>query len=50
MLSDLTAGALADAAARRELSYGSVEAAATAVRSFNALDFLAQQKIKVIAS
>ena len=52
MLSDLTAGALADAAARRELlSYASVEAAAFLQSApLNALDFLAPaEKIKVIA-
>ena len=52
MLSDLTAGALADAAARRELlSYASVEAAAYLQSApLNALDFLAPaEKIKVIA-
>lgn len=52
MLSDLTAGALADAAARRELlSYASVEAAAYSQSApLNALDFLAPaEKIKVIA-
>ena len=52
MLSDLTAGALADAAARRELlSYASVEEAAYLQSApLNALDFLAPaEKIKVIA-
>lgn len=52
MLSDLTAGALADAAARRELlSYASVEAAAYLQSApLNALDFLAPAaNIKVIA-
>lgn len=52
MLSDLTAGALADAAARRELlSYASVEAAAYLQSApLNALDYLAPaEKIKVIA-
>lgn len=52
MLSDLTAGALADAAARRELvSYADVERAALAqIPALNALDFLApSDRIKVIA-
>lgn len=52
MLSDLTAGALADAAARREyVSYTEVEAAALAQSpALNALDFLAPaDHIKVIA-
>ena len=52
MLSDLTAGALADAAARREfLSYAEVEAAALAQQpALNALEFLAPaEHIKVIA-
>ena len=52
MLSDLTAGALADAAARREfVSYAEVEAAALAQQpALNALEFLAPaEHIKVIA-
>ena len=52
MLSDLTAGALADAAARREfVSYAEVEAAALAqTPALNALEFLAPaEHIKVIA-
>ena len=52
MLSDLTAGALADAAARRELvSYADVESAALAqTPALNALEFLAPaEHIKVIA-
>jgi indole-3-glycerol phosphate synthase len=52
MLSDLTAGALADAAARREfVSYAEVEAAALAqTPALNALEFLApSERIKVIA-
>ena len=52
MLSDLTAGALADAAARREfVSYAEVEAAALAqTPALNALEFLAPAEyIKVIA-
>ena len=52
MLSDLTAGALADAAARREFaSYAQVEAAALAqTPALNALEFLAPaDHIKVIA-
>jgi indole-3-glycerol phosphate synthase len=52
MLSDLTAGALADAAARREfVSYAEVEAAAIAQPpALNALKFLApSERIKVIA-
>lgn len=52
MLSDLTAGALADAAARREfISYSEVEAAALAqIPALNAIDFLAPaEHIKVIA-
>ena len=52
MLSDLTAGALADAAARREfVSYAEVEAAALAQSpALNALEFLApSEHIKVIA-
>lgn len=52
MLSDLTAGALADAAARREfVSYAEIEAAALAQQpALNALEFLAPaEHIKVIA-
>ena len=52
MLSDLTAGALADAAARREfVSYAEVEAAALAQQpALDALEFLAPaEHIKVIA-
>ena len=52
MLSDLTAGALSDAAARREfVSYAEVEAAALAqTPALNALEFLAPaEHIKVIA-
>lgn len=52
MLSDLTAGALADAAARRELlSYAQVETAALAqTPPLNALEYLSPgEKIKVIA-
>ena len=52
MLSDLTAGALADAAARREfVSYTEIEAAALAQQpALNALEFLAPaEHIKVIA-
>ena len=52
MLSDLTAGALADAAARREfVSYAEVEAAALAqTPALNTLEFLAPaEHIKVIA-
>jgi indole-3-glycerol phosphate synthase len=52
MLSDLTAGALADAAARREfVSYSEVEASAlNQIPALNALEFLAPtDRIKVIA-
>jgi len=52
MLSDLTAGALADAAARREfVSFADVEAAALAQSpALNALEYLAPaERIKVIA-
>lgn len=52
MLSDLTAGALADAAARREIvSYADVERAAlNQIPALNALEFLAPtDRIKVIA-
>jgi indole-3-glycerol phosphate synthase len=52
MLSDLTAGALVDAAARREfVSYAEIEAAALAQKpALNALDFLSPaEHIKVIA-